>query len=55
MKNEGRLQGADVQGQQYFASLPAYIQESILQSGVKLQTEEEIRQFVENLNQKGQG
>ncbi len=38
--------------QQYFSSLPAYIQESIKQSGVKLQTVDDMRRFVDNLNQK---
>lgn len=38
--------------QQYFQSLPAYIQESIKQSGVDLKNEQELRDFVDHLNQK---
>jgi len=37
---------------QYFSSLPAYVQESILQSGTKLNTVESMRRFVESLNKK---
>lgn len=36
--------------QQYFEALPAYIQESIKQSGLQFHTEQELRQFVENLS-----
>ena len=39
----------DSQMQQYFSTLPPMIQESILQSGIPFQTEEELRQAVENL------
>ena len=55
MNNNSQPQGADPGAQQYFSSLPAYIQESILQSGVKLQTAEEMHRFVEKLNKKEQG
>lgn len=34
---------------QYFNSLPKMIQESIIQSGIQFDTEDEIRKFVTNL------
>ncbi len=36
---------------QYFSTLPSMIQESIIQSGVKFSSVDELRRFVENLNQ----
>ena len=39
----------DPQMQQYFASLPMYVQETIKQSAVKITTENELRKFAENL------
>ena len=41
----------DPQMQQYFQSLPAYIQESIKQSGVSANSVEELRRCAENLAQ----
>ncbi len=37
---------------QYFLKLPAMIQESIQQSGVKFDSVEQLRAFVDHLNQK---
>lgn len=39
----------DPQMQQYFSSLPMYVQETIKQSAVKITTENELRKFAENL------
>ena len=39
----------DPQMQQYFASLPMYVQETIKQNAVKITTENELRKFAENL------
>lgn len=36
---------------QYFNSLPAFVQESIEQSGVSFNNVNELRTFVQNLNQ----
>ena len=33
----------------YFKSLPTYIQETIMQSGTEINSEEELRQYAENL------
>ena len=41
----------DPQMQQYFSSLPLYIQETIQQSAIKLNTEDELRRFAQNLMQ----
>lgn len=38
--------------QQYFQSLPAYIQESIKQSGVDLKDVKQMQDFVNHLTQK---
>ena len=35
--------------QQYFDTLPAYIQESVIQSGVQMNTLEQLRKAAENL------
>lgn len=37
---------------QYFQSLPAYVQETIKQSGVNISSEEELRNCAENLQKK---
>ncbi|NLG93302.1 MAG: hypothetical protein GX485_07095 [Clostridiales bacterium] len=36
--------------QQYFASLPAFVQETIEQSGVQFDSLEQLRTFVDSLN-----
>lgn len=36
---------------QYFMSLPTYIQESIKQSGIVITSEEQLKQCVENLKE----
>ena len=38
-----------LQQNQYFNSLPAYVQETIKQSGIKLCSEEKLRQCAQNL------
>lgn len=40
--------------QEYFSSLPKFIQESIIQSGVELSTEKDLRDFVAQLEKKSQ-
>ena len=35
--------------QQYFSTLPVFIQESIEQSGMKFETLSQLRSFVENI------
>ncbi|MBC8532806.1 hypothetical protein [Yeguia hominis] len=35
--------------QEYFATLPKFLQESIIQSGVSLTTEQQLRDFVAQL------
>lgn len=42
----------NAQAQSYFMSLPAYVQENIHQSGIKIQSEDELRQCAENLMKK---
>ncbi len=37
---------------QYFDSLPAFIQETVMQSGVQIETEEQLRQCAEKLMKK---
>ncbi len=39
------------QMQQYFSSLPVYVQETIKQSAPKITNEDELRKFAENLMQ----
>lgn len=36
----------------YFSSLPSMIKESIIQSGVQFNSEDELQAFVENLQKK---
>lgn len=38
--------------QKYFESLPKFIQESIIQSGAELNTEQELRDFVTQLEKR---
>ena len=38
-----------LQSNAYFNSLPAYVQETIKQSGIKICSEEELRQCAQNL------
>ena len=38
----------DPQMQQYFSSLPLFVQETIKQSAVEMNTEDELRKFAEN-------
>lgn len=38
--------------QQYFASLPTFVQESIEQSGVEFESLDQLRTFVDSLNRK---
>lgn len=40
----------DLQNSQCFDSLPAFLQESIMQSGMEFETEEELRQFAQKYN-----
>lgn len=42
----------DPEMKQYFSSLPTLIQESILQSSLKFEDLEHLRQFVDNVNQR---
>lgn len=35
---------------QYFSSLPALVQESITQSGIKFDSVEQLKNFAENIN-----
>ena len=37
----------------FFSTLPAYVQESIMQSGVDFSSEHDLRSFVDNLGQHG--
>ncbi len=37
---------------QYFLTLPAYVQESIKQAGPKVQSEEDLRRIADNLIKK---
>ncbi|WP_158590851.1 hypothetical protein [Acutalibacter sp. 1XD8-33] len=46
MQEEKR--GMDMQAQTYFDSLPVILQEQIVQSGVKLNTREELEQYCKN-------
>lgn len=36
----------------YFAALPAYLQESIMQSGMKFQTREELMEFSKHIQER---
>ncbi|BCI60273.1 hypothetical protein [Solibaculum mannosilyticum] len=45
----GNVQCENSAMQQYFMSLPTYIQETIKQSGAQITTQEELRQCAENL------
>ena len=40
------------QAQSFFMSLPAYVQENLHQSGVQIQSEEELRQCADHLMKK---
>ena len=37
---------------QYFLSLPAYVQQSIKQAGPKVESEEDLRRIADNLTKK---
>ena len=41
----------DPEMQQYFSKLPIFIQESILQSGLKFENLDHLRRFVDHVNQ----
>ncbi len=45
---ENQKQGFDMQAQTYFDSLPQVLKAQIVQSGVKLQTKEELEQYCKN-------
>ena len=53
MKDEKK--GMDMQAQTYFDSLPAVLQEQIVQSGVKLNTREDLENYCKNALSKGGG
>ena len=42
-------QGLDLENNNYFKSLEPYIQETITQSGIIIESEEQLRQCVRNL------
>ncbi len=50
--NNGANFKKNLDSNQYFMSLPAYIQETIKQSGVEIYSEEELRSCVENIMKK---
>lgn len=39
----------DLQNSQFFNSLPTFVQESAIESGINFQSEEELQQFASNL------
>lgn len=60
MKREGERKMADMTGytkemNEYFDSLPKFLQESIIQSGTKVKTLNELRGFSKEICQKGFG
>lgn len=40
----------DFNSSPYFQSLPPFVQESIMQSGLSFKNEEDLRKFAENFN-----
>lgn len=47
------MQFSDKKMQEYFDSLPAYVQESVMQSAVEFPTKGKLKRFVRNLHKRG--
>lgn len=45
------LLGQSLQAQQYFSSLPEYVQEMIMQRRQNIKSEDELRRYAENITQ----
>ncbi len=43
----------DAETQQYFNTLPAFLQETIMQSDASFQNRQEMEKFVQNMNSAG--